>query len=612
MVDRVGQKLGNYTLIQLLGQGSFADVYLADHQYLENHAAIKILHGRLADEDIEKFRTEARTISRLKHVHIVHVWDFGVEECVPYLMMDYAPNGTLRTRHPRGTRLPLATIVSYVQQLAPALQFAHDQKLIHRDIKPENILLGPDNELLLSDFGLAAVAHRTVTQSVQDSAGTPLYMAPEQFRGKPTTASDQYSLGIMVYEWLCGETPFHEGSAFQLGYQHVHEPPPSLREQLPALSPAVEQVVMRALAKDPKERWPSVIDFANALVQASQSGIFPPIPIRNMPVGVVPPTTTQLIPPGQQGAFDGNGGSGNGVPPPPSNPVTSQPGRPGHPPVPPSRPKRLLPTLLLVGLAVIVVAGSALLYTLRGKFAGAPTLSSNIVHSTLTVPGHNPNSGGSTGTVPTAATTTAIATTTSTSDAQTIATLDAATSNPYGSHKGTLALNNTLTAPVGVWDQSSSCQFTNKAYYVTTQRGYTQCTYNTGSFGNFVLQVQMTFVTDSTCGGMFFRDQVPSYFAQYYDFYICTDGTYHFGVTSAIFNSISQGSSLFNTGVGQTNVLAVVANGSQFDLYINGQQVNSGTNASFSTGEFGVEAYYLTNANAANKVAFNDVKIWNL
>lgn len=606
MVDRVGQKLGNYTLIQLLGQGSFADVYLADHQYLENHAAIKILHGRLADEDIEKFRTEARTISRLKHAHIVHVWDFGVEDRVPYLMMDYAPNGTLRTRHPRGTRLPLATIVSYVQQLAPALQFAHDQKLIHRDIKPENILLGPNNELLLSDFGLAAVAHRTVTQSVQDSAGTPLYMAPEQFRGKPTTASDQYSLGIMVYEWLCGETPFHEGSAFQLGYQHIHEPPPSLREHLPSLSPAVERVVMRALAKDPKERWPSVTDFANALVRASRTGLFPPTPIRNMPGGGVLPTTTQLFPSGQQDVPDGNGGSGNGVPPPPSSSVV------GHPPVPPSRPKRLLPTLLLVGLAVIVVAGSAALYTLRGNFAAAPTLSSNITHSTLTVPGRNSNSGGSTGTAQAATTTPSIATTTSTTDAQTITTLDAATANPYGTHKGTLALNNTLTAPVGVWDQSSSCLFINKAYLVTTVRGYTKCTYNTGSYGNFVLQVQMTFVTDSTCGGMFFRDQVPSYFAQYYEFYICTDGTYHLGVVSALYNSIRQGSSLFNTGVGQNNVLAVVANGSQFDLYINGQQVNSGTDASFSTGEIGVQAYYLTDANAANKVAFNDVKIWNL
>lgn len=507
---------------------------------------------------------------------------------------------------PRSRRLPLATIVSYVQQLAPALQFAHDQKLIHRDIKPENILLGPNNELLLSDFGLAAVAHRTVTQSVQDSAGTPLYMAPEQFRGKPTTASDQYSLGIMVYEWLCGETPFHEGSAFQLGYQHIHEPPPSLREHLPSLSPAVERVVMRALAKDPKERWPSVTDFANALVRASRSGLFPPTPIRNMPGGGVLPTTTQLFPSGQQDVPDGNGGSGNGVPPPPSSSVV------GHPPVPPSRPKRLLPTLLLVGLAVIVVAGSAALYTLRGNFAAAPTLSSNIAHSTLTVPGRNSNSGGSTGTAQAATTTPSIATTTSTTDAQTITTLDAATANPYGTHKGTLALNNTLTAPVGVWDQSSSCLFINKAYLVTTVRGYTKCTYNTGSYGNFVLQVQMTFVTDSTCGGMFFRDQVPSYFAQYYEFYICTDGTYHLGVVSALYNSIRQGSSLFNTGVGQNNVLAVVANGSQFDLYINGQQVNSGTDASFSTGEIGVQAYYLTDANAANKVAFNDVKIWNL
>jgi len=116
--------------------------------------------------------------------------------------MDYAPNGTLRQRHPKGVALPLPLIVSYVKQLADALQYAHDEKLIHRDVKPDNMLLGRRNEVLLSDFGIALVAQSTRYQSAQEMAGTMAYMAPEQIQGKPLLASDQYSLGIVIYEWL--------------------------------------------------------------------------------------------------------------------------------------------------------------------------------------------------------------------------------------------------------------------------------------------------------------------------------------------------------------------------------------------------------------------------
>src|SRR5437899_10154128 len=117
--------------------------------------------------------------------------------------MDYAPNDTLRHRHPRGTRLPSAVFLPYVKQVASALQYAHDQKLIHRDIKPENMLLGRNNEVLLSDFGIAIMIQSSRSQHLQDTAGTIAYMAPEQLRGKPSPASDQYALGIAVYDWLC-------------------------------------------------------------------------------------------------------------------------------------------------------------------------------------------------------------------------------------------------------------------------------------------------------------------------------------------------------------------------------------------------------------------------
>ena len=121
MNDRVGQQLGNYRLIQLLGRGNFAEVYLGQHIHLHTHAAIKVLHGQLAGNDLETFLTEARTIARLRHPHIVQILDFGVENTIPFLVMDYAPNGNLRQHHSKGVPLPLATVVSYVKQVAEAL-----------------------------------------------------------------------------------------------------------------------------------------------------------------------------------------------------------------------------------------------------------------------------------------------------------------------------------------------------------------------------------------------------------------------------------------------------------------------------------------------------------
>src|ERR1700737_1383560 len=157
--------------------------------------------------------------------------------------MDYASNGTLRQRHPKGVALPLPLIVAYVKQVANALQFAHDEKLIHRDIKPENMLLGRRNEILLSDFGIAIGPKSSPYQGQQDMAGTIAYMAPEQIQAHPRPASDQYSLGIVVYEWLSGERPFH-GSFTEIAAKHATTPPPSLRAKMITVPPDVEHVVM--------------------------------------------------------------------------------------------------------------------------------------------------------------------------------------------------------------------------------------------------------------------------------------------------------------------------------------------------------------------------------
>ncbi|MGI9058066.1 MAG: protein kinase domain-containing protein [Ktedonobacteraceae bacterium] len=268
MADLVGQQLGNYHLVRLLGRGGFAEVYLGEHIHLNTQAAVKVLYTHLDSDDLEKFRNEARTIARLEHPHIVRVLDFGVEDGVPFLIMQYAPHGTLRQRHPRGTNVPLITIVSYVQQIADALQYAHDEKLIHRDIKPENMLLGRHDEILLSDFGLATIAQSGQPLAKIDVAGTVTYMAPEQLRGKPTPASDQYALGIVIYEWLCGDYPFH-GYSIETAIQHILHSPTPLHEKIPGVSAAVEQVVLRALEKEPCQRFADIAVFAQAFEQAS-------------------------------------------------------------------------------------------------------------------------------------------------------------------------------------------------------------------------------------------------------------------------------------------------------------------------------------------------------
>nr|MBA2681562.1 serine/threonine protein kinase [Ktedonobacteraceae bacterium] len=269
--DEIGRQLGNYRLVELLGQGGFADVYLGEQIYLKTPAAIKVLRTHLSDDALQQFIGEARTIARLVHPHIIAVWDFGIDKDVPFLVMPYARRGSLRKLHLRGQKLPPPVVISYVGQVAQALQYAHDNKIIHRDVKPENMLLGDDDLLKLSDFGIATASHSTYTRPTrnpQDSpVGTTTYMAPEQFVGEPSLFSDQYALGVVVYEWLCGTLPF-TGTDVEISFHHVHAPVPSLLSKVPDLFPGIDAVVLRALAKDPRARFPRILDFANALADA--------------------------------------------------------------------------------------------------------------------------------------------------------------------------------------------------------------------------------------------------------------------------------------------------------------------------------------------------------
>ena len=284
MSNLVGKRFGNYRLMRLLGQGGFAAVYLGEQVYLGSWAAVKVLAVPLAQEGVGDFVEEARTLAHLIHPHIIRLLDYGVEAGTPFLVMDYAPGGTLRQCHPRGELLPLPTVVSYVQQVGRALQYAHDQRLVHRDVKPANLLLGRSGEVLLSDFGIALLAQSSRTPAAAGSAGTITYMAPEQIQGAPRRASDQYALGVTVYEWLTGHPPF-TGSFPEIAAKHCHARPLPLHASAASIPGAVERVVLRALAKLPEQRFPNIQAFATALELAAAGALDETV----LPVGASTP-----------------------------------------------------------------------------------------------------------------------------------------------------------------------------------------------------------------------------------------------------------------------------------------------------------------------------------
>lgn len=270
------KRLGPYRLTKLLGSGRTAEVYCARHRITKELVAIKLLHEYLTDRQMkQKFQAEAQIVQMLSHPGIVQILDTDFyQQTRPYIVMIYAPGNSLRQKHPHGSILSFQTILSYTQQIASALAYAHQKNIVHCDIKPENILIGRDGQLLLSDFGIARIRETTLSQTTRDAFGTATYMAPEQFRGKYSPATDQYALAAMVYEWFCGSPPFQGNNYNQLMDRHMTMPLPSLQEVCKEhdenrnIPLAVEHVLSKALKKDSEARFSNVEEFAQALAQA--------------------------------------------------------------------------------------------------------------------------------------------------------------------------------------------------------------------------------------------------------------------------------------------------------------------------------------------------------
>jgi serine/threonine protein kinase len=310
--NRIGEVLGHFRLVKPLGKGGYAEVYLAENIHLGTQVAIKVLRTRLLqDYEQDQLRTEASVMMSLDHPHIVRVIDFGIDisrrgpdVSTPYLVMEYAPLGTLRHLYPRGTVMPLQKVVSYIKQVAEALQYAHDHVpvVVHHDVKPENMLVRRPDDVALSDFGIAVTGRNTGNLQIQIQEllekaarqeqvtipGTAAYLAPERLQGHTQRASDQYSLAIVAYEWLCGHPPF-DGNDLELCNKHVNATPQSLSQNSSHIPQDVDRVIMKALRKQPGDRYETVLKFAFALENAARSPVPRPVPVPPMPRPVPQP-----------------------------------------------------------------------------------------------------------------------------------------------------------------------------------------------------------------------------------------------------------------------------------------------------------------------------------
>jgi tetratricopeptide (TPR) repeat protein len=298
MADMTGKTLGKYRLTDRLGRGGMAEVYRAYQPNLERDVAIKVMHGYLAEDEgfVGRFKREARAVATLRHPHIVQVYDFDIEDDIYYMVMEYIAGETLKARLKRlnaeGRRMTLAEVARIFRALCEALGYAHGEGRIHRDIKPANIMFDGER-LVLTDFGIASIVGGTRYTATGAMVGTPAYMSPEQGQGEPgDVRSDVYSLGVILYEMVTGQVPYDADTPLAIVLKHLNEPLPLPRKVSADVPPAVERVILRALAKSPDDRYQSAGELTDALDAAVQRTEMP----TEVPLGPVEPVMEAAAP----------------------------------------------------------------------------------------------------------------------------------------------------------------------------------------------------------------------------------------------------------------------------------------------------------------------------
>jgi len=282
MTEVAGNTLidGRYRVVRRIGSGGMADVYCAEDTHLGRQVAIKVLHRRFAQDQefVERFRREAKSAAGLSHPNVVGVFDRGEHEGTYYIAMELLDGQTLKDMVASEAPLPQVRVIDLGLQILQAAGFAHSHGVIHRDFKPHNVIVDPSGHAKVTDFGIARAGASEMTET-GSIMGTAQYLSPEQAQGHAVTAtSDIYSIGVMLYEMLAGRLPFEGDSAVAVALKHLSEPPPPISQWRPDVHPALEAVVMAALAKDPAQRWQSAEDLAAGLeaartqIEASSNG----------------------------------------------------------------------------------------------------------------------------------------------------------------------------------------------------------------------------------------------------------------------------------------------------------------------------------------------------
>lgn len=269
-----GQKINDrYEIIKTIGEGGMANVYLANDTILDRKVAIKVLRGDLSNDEkfIRRFKREALSVSNLSHPNIVEVYDVGEEDGNYYIVMEYIEGKTLKQLLQKRGALTLTEVIDIMSQLTDGLAHAHEAYIIHRDIKPQNIMIEDNGRIKITDFGIAMALNSTQLTQTNSVMGSVHYLPPEQANGKGSTVkSDIYSLGILMYELLTGSVPFKGDTAVEIALKHMKEKIPSIRKQNPTIPQSVENIVLKATAKNPKNRYDNVRDMYKDLQTALQ------------------------------------------------------------------------------------------------------------------------------------------------------------------------------------------------------------------------------------------------------------------------------------------------------------------------------------------------------